>query len=237
MLKVDPARLQGSDWSHTNAVEEVVGRLLAKHLFVKDPIVTRTYGNVPEYDLMFDLGGADVLRAELKITRNAHLPVEFISNGKGTGISSTTADFWVFINTGITKFDGRGVDTGNGHRFEGKLNIIKPDTLLQFIVDNADDTSKVTHVNCNGVEVAYVNPYALEDKYWFGTCDIILRDEEMEYTTNPIKSFDLETFRVNPNFKLKRILRNVDKLETEELSRIARDRSDRLVDIVMRDAE
>lgn len=241
MLKVDPGRLQSFDWDHCDAVEEFIGNILVDHLgFGRKPIVTRTYGNAPEYDLLFDFGGTEVLRAELKVTRDRWLPVEFASNGKGTGLSGTTADIWVYVSTGGTTFDNRGVDVGDGFKVEGKINIIKPDTLLQFIVDNSDDQSKVKYANYQGVEVAYINTHALNNRHWFGACEIIPRSStelEMDPNQSKVKSFDLGTFTRTKAFSIERVLHAYVKLSSDEMTNKARSNSDRLVNIVGKSSE
>ena len=230
--------MENFDYKHIHEVETfVASEILAGHLgFSRTPITMVTIGNVPEYDIMFEFSKSEQIRVELKMTRDKWLPVEFADNGKGTGLSGTEADLWVYFSTGGTTFDNRGVDVG-GYKIEGKINVIKPDTVLQFILDNHDDQTKVRYQNFNGTEVAYINTHELSNKFWFGVCEVTLRPEkEMEYNSSRIKGFDLATFRCEKKFSLANVFQKYDKLEDEDARDKAYERSARLVDIVTRSA-
>lgn len=229
-MKADPGKIKDCDWQYVEAVEQKVGEIVAENFgFKSKPIILKTLGKTPEYDLMFDFGNGDVVRVEVKLSRDTKLPVEFCSNGKGTGISGTTADLWVFLNVGGTRHDKRGVDLGNGWKVEGKFNVIKPDTILQFILENVQNEYSVRHESFDGVEVAYVNPFELHDKHWFGTCEVTTVPDMNNPEMLVVKGFDLNTFTPAPRFDLSRVIRHKDKLGSDEMNEIAYNSSTRLL--------
>lgn len=230
-------KLVKPDWKHVQDVETFVGmEILGPHFqFSRKPATLITLGNVPEYDIMFEFSPSEQIRVEIKMTRDRWIPVEFASNGKGTGISGTTADLWVYFNVGGTTFDGRGKPF-NGHKVEGKINVIKPDTLLQFILDNNDDDDKVRYQNFDGNEVVYINTHALDNRHWFGVCEVELRPDGTNPNESYIHGFDLSTFRREPKFSLSSVIQKYDKLEDEVCRDRAYARSERLVDITNRSA-
>lgn len=232
-LQIDPDRLSSFiDIHYMNDVEEQIGTLLANELgFATVPIMSRTYGNTPEYDLIADFGEDRVLRIEVKVTKSSWLPVEFCDNGKAKGLSDTKADLWVFLNIGGTNFDNRGTVLSNGSKVEGKINIVKPDILYCYLRDNAE-SDYVNVKNFDGVEVAYINPRAFSKRIWLGGCEVALRTKsEMAYNSSEIKGFKLETFKKTDGFSIESVLQHTGKFENDDDQDVAFDQSDTLVEI------
>lgn len=217
-------------------MEREVSELLIEHGgFGRTPwSPAYTKGYAPQYDMILDFGGPDVLRFEIKTSCQSWLPVEISNNGRYTGLGTTKADAWVFLTVGGTKFESHGTKLQNGSMVECKVNVIKPSTLVSHMLkhqDDADYVRSLTHED--GTTVVYVNPFKLRNSIYMGGCKVLLRPHsEVGYNSSEVKSFDLKTFHASSGFSLTSVMQQVGKFDNEDDQLRAEQEADRLADIV-----